>query len=347
MALFSVKRDGGHMRALILFLVTVVLGGCSSITSKKGIKNDEGDGLIYYMPKKDFLVTVTRAGGKLTAITLGTTTAYADLSKTYSLHYHRNLLAKNKLEVEVSPSGLLTTSKSNTTGDIAEAFKSLGTSAGSIRALGISSGSTQRRILPKSVPCDVDGAHTFVFDGAVESESICGGSITVAIQRLWNKDEEGKIATSKKDGSEDSGIFYRMNRPYLFVASGGGLNAASVVNSPSESDVLFLPISRTLFAANDAQITLHEGGGVPSKYVQETDGELVALFKIPANILTGYFDAIAATFGKSSANDKAQAAALNDALKVEIVKQKYEACLAAIRAKDDKLIADLKCGQAQ
>lgn len=331
--------------------VTVVLlalcaSACSSITSKQGVGDTGGDALIYYMPKKDFLVTVTRASGKLTGITLGTTAAYADFKRAYALSYHRNVLAKNKLEIEVSPAGLLTTSKSNTTGDIAEAFKSLGTSAGAIRALSVATVTAQARAMPKTIPCDTDGTHTFVFDAAATKGDVCGGQITVQIEALWDQTKEGKVKTAKKDGDEDSGIFYRMNRPYLMTASGGGLNAASVVHSPSESPPLFLPIARTVFSANDAQITLTEGG-IPSKYLQETDGEFVALFKIPANILTAYFDSIAAMFGKSSANSKAELAALNDSLKLEIVKQKYEACLAAIRAKDDKLIADLKCGQAQ
>lgn len=323
-----------HISAVVL----MALSGCSSLTTQSGAGPGDGDGLVYYMPNRDFVVTITKASGKFTGLTLGTTPAYADYSKSYVLQYDRNLVAKNKLDVEISPAGLLTIGKSTTTGDVVDVFKHLGASAGVLGAL---RSRLQVPVKPVGVTCDSDGTHTFVLSSVTSSSDICGNQFNVRISRLWSEKDRSRVATGKGDGFAHSGLFYRMNLPYLMEATGQGLNAATVVLSPSESKILFLPIARTLFSTNDAQVSLADG--VPTKYVQETDGELISLLKLPAAIIGGYFEAIGAVFGKFSATDTVEAKALIDALKLELAKQKYEACLVAIRAKDDKAIDDLKC----
>ena len=107
------------MNKIILTLLTIVfLTPCSSITSIESPKGDDINGLSYYMPKKDFLVTVSVKDGNATKVTLGTTHAYPDLSKQYSLQHGSNFLGKNTLSVVISEKGLLTSSKSTTVSNV-------------------------------------------------------------------------------------------------------------------------------------------------------------------------------------------------------------------------------------
>ena len=277
---------------------------------------------------------MVKAGGKVTNIALAATDAYADLTKAYALRYEYNLLAKNKLEIDVNLAGLLTSSKASTTGEIAGAFKDLGTAAGTLRGLGLGP-EGKKAVSTPEVECTNDGTRIFAFDEPATKGSVCKGKIDVSIQPLWVAPAKDKVINTSRqeDKSAHSGIFYRQNRPYLVIAAGEGFNAANIVFAPAIDEVLFLPIARTVFTTNDAQITLTDGG-VPSKYDQDTDGELLGLFKIPANIIGAYFDAIGNLFGRFSTRDKADAGQLSDALKLELAKQKYEACITAISAKN-------------
>lgn len=313
-----------------LLLAMLGLGACSSIKTVENPPQAHEDGLTYFMPNKDFLVTITIKDNKVDKVVLGSTASYPDLSKQYLLRHGGNVFGKNTLDVGVSESGLLTSTKSTTQSNVTDAFKNLATSFGQTKALGF------EEKLGSGAACITDGDHTFVYKES-GSYTACGMKINIKKQG----DDQRITSHSEKQGSELSGIFYRQSMPYLVSASGGGLNVASIVFSPSESKTHFLPVSRTFFSNNDADFGFVDG--VPTKYKQETEGEAVALLKLPADILGAYFAAIGSVFDSFKSNDTKEAEALTESLKLELAKRKYDACITAIKANDDAKIKELAC----
>ena len=108
--------------------------GCASIESQESPSGNPIQGLSYYMPQKDFVVTLTVKGQKPEKATIGTTAAYPDLSRQYVLRYGRNWLGKNTLDVAVTSSGLLSTTNSSTQSGVAEAFRGLASSLGGLKS---------------------------------------------------------------------------------------------------------------------------------------------------------------------------------------------------------------------
>jgi len=324
------------VKKAIVVLALIALSACSSIRSiqnpAKG--TDYVDGLTYFMPKKDLLVTVKvekkNCENVITQITLGTTPSYPDLSEYYVLRYQKNLVGKNTLDVGVNETGLLTSAKSTTVSQISDVFQNLASTAGLIKPFALAP--------PKRTEkCGV-GEHTFVYDfSSGVTVPPCGVNITI--------EKPPKVDSvhshSKAMHEEHSGVFYRQTLPYLVRASGDSLNVESIIFSPSGSPIHFLPISKTFASNNEADFVFV--AGVPTKYKQDTDGELVALLKLPAGILGAYFGAIGMVFDSFKTTDKKEADALAESLKLELAKKKYDACISAINAGDTELIKALGC----
>lgn len=321
------------MKTVTVFLfAALLLSACASLNSVENPEKAAADGLSYFMPKRDFRVTVTLRGGDVSAVTLGTTPAYPDLSKQYVLRYAGNAFGKNTLDIGITESGLLTSAKSTTTSQVAEAFKNLATSAGGFSGFGVRNTDDPER----EGECSTDGEHSFIYAQPGEYRA-CGVNITIKPQA-----ETIHVRSHAKAAqTAHAGIFYRQNIPYLMTASGNGLNMASVVFSPSASATHFLPVAKTFFSGNEADFAFVDG--IPTRYKQDTDGELVALFKLPADILDAYFSAIGSVFDNFKSTDQKEATALAESLKLELAQKKYAACLAAIRADDKALVAELGC----
>ena len=322
------------------------------------------EGLSYYMPKKDLKVTVTvedhdkihRTPAKITKIDLDTTEAYPDLSKRYVLKHQGSLVSKNDLHIGITENGLLTSSKSTTTSKINEAFKSLAASAPVI--------TRNKTVIQPTEPlkCKVPGIYTFLYEipDSEDKETLgapCG--IGIDIKKLTSKAPLELIFKAHLEGTKNtkigsaghiifkapySGIFYRQNEPYKVSASGkviNGFNVQKIIFSPSNSKTSLLPVKKTLFSDNVADFGLEDG--VPTKYNQDVDAELVALLKLPADIFTSYFAAIGTTFEAFKKQETDEAALLNASLALELVKYKHAACIEAIKSKNDELINSLEC----
>jgi hypothetical protein len=322
------------MKKTIVVLIAIALSACSSIKSIESPNQgtETVDGLTYFMPKKDFLVMITTTGGLVTKVVLGTTPSYPDLSKQYVLRYTRNWIGKNTLDVGVNEAGLLTSTNSTTVSNVADLFKALATTAGYVGALGLRTAGIE------GAPCAANGDHSFVFKEPREYPAAACG-MTINIKQI--ADSVSVVPHSKKANEEYSGIFYRQNIPYLVTAVGNGLNVASVVFSPSESKIHFLPVSKTMLSNNQADFGFVEG--IPTKYKQETESELLVLFKLPADVIGAYFTGIGNVFDSFKSKDTKEAEALAESLKLELEKKKYDACISAIRAGDDELMKKLGC----
>jgi hypothetical protein len=125
-------------------------------------------------------------------------------------------------------------------------------------------------------------------------------------------------------------------------AKGRGFSSAAVVFSPNASNTHFLPISKTLFANNKAEVSLADG--MPESWKQDTDGELIGLLKLPADIIGAYFSAVGEMFEGFSSADEKQVEAITQDLKLQLARQKYQACTLAIQSDNKELVEALGCG---
>ena len=321
---------------LILSLgASACLLGCASIESQESPSGNPIQGLSYYMPQKDFVVTLTVKGQKPEKATIATTAAYPDLSRQYVLRYGRNWLGKNSLDVSVTSTGLLSTAKSSTQSGVTDAFKGLASSAASAHR--------QRLMVERVGPaCNTDGEYTFIFQKPGVYEP-CAGAVTVTVGAPSGQlaPREKWMSTEQASASEgaQAGIFYRQELPYLVTVTGGAVNQSAIVLSPSDARPHFLPIARTFFSNNSADFGLVNG--VPERYKQESDGEGVALFKLPADVLAAYFSAVGSLFDAFKTRDSKQVDALNASLTLELAKKKHDACMEALQAKDNDRIKAL------
>lgn len=319
------------MKFIYLALFSVMLSGCTSMSSRPVDSAVAGSGLIYYMPKRDFVITVTVDDKVTTAITIEATTPYPDIKHSYMLGHERNLIGKNISEINIS-NGLLTTVKSTVTSQLNEAFKNLATSYGKLGAR------DEHNIVPK---CD-KGVYKLILSEMEKPAQVC--DVTVAAVRRFQPEVVAIRSVPQVDAESKSGVYYRMNRPYLVVAvSESGMTASALLSSPSESPDYFLPVARTLFANNSADYAFEDG--IPTKFKQDTDGEAIALLKLPADVVEAYFTAVGAVFTSFKTVSTNEVDSKEAEIKLEMAKVKYEACISAIKAKDQAQITALKCGE--
>jgi len=332
-----------HLAALSTVTFSLV-AGCTSINSTP--TDMPGDGLVYFMPKKDILVTVVKAqpdskGSVGTTVTIASTSAYADQTQPYVLNFNRNLIGKNELNVGIGTSGLLSSTKSTTTSGVTDALKNLAESLGTLHA---------KQLAAPAPACDT-GTHTFLYsvEPGDKAQSACGMKVTVT--RLAAQQQQAAPAASTPEASAPpkskeqgyTGIFYRQEEAFLVVVGGGALNSSAIILSPSLAKVRFLPIEKTFFGSNQADFGFVDG--MPTKYDQNADGELIALLKLPADVIGAYFGAVGKVFDSFKAQDDKQADALASSLKLELAKKKYDACIEAIKARNDPLIQQLDCSK--
>jgi hypothetical protein len=361
-----------YITLTLCFISLLSLSSCSSTQSTNGNSeayrgsNTPPDGLSYFMPMRDIIVTLTVAeqpkptppkqtppkpnSGKpstktavdasgetkpklMRTITVKSTPSYPDLSTRYVLWKGNNPLGKNTLNVAITDSGLLTSSVSKAESGVSEAFKSLATIAAQFSVKGL----TEENIDKDNCP-DIGVYPVIQTIGKETSETICGLDISIAPLGGKVNFEASTLATA---AGNHSGIFYRQNLPYRVKVVDGASTTETIIFSPNLSPVQFLPVSKSFFSGNDADFGFVEG--VPTKYNQVTQGEIVALLKLPADIIGAYFGAVGSIFDSFKTTDSKETAALTQSLQLELEKAKYDACLAAIDDDDEVALANLGC----
>jgi hypothetical protein len=322
-----------HSWALVL---ATTLTGCASLTSEP--TSEPGDGLVYYLPKKDLIITVKRTQAASPEVKIEASAAYPDTGTPYLLAFSRNLIGKNELHIGVTSTGLLTSATSTTTSGISDVLKNLAASLGAVSALAAPP-------LAPAAPCPF-GTTTHVYDlsqtAIAEPDLPCGFSVTL----VHTDSAKGSGKHVGKTPSGGSGIFYRQQEAFLVTVKstdGGGINDSKIVLSPSKAGIRYLPIERTLFANNKADFGFEDG--VPTKYDQNADGELIGLLKLPADVIGAYFGAVGQLFSSLKETNNAQVDAMNADLKLQLAKQKFEACGMAIRQQNSELIKTLECAK--
>lgn len=328
------------LKGTLLLTLALLLQACASVTSEPSSDASLGDGLTYYLPKKDVLLTVVVGEKGVTTVSVGTTASYPDLSQPFVLRNQRNALARVASNIGIDTNGLLKSTKSTATSGVSDALRNLAESVGSIKPFSF----LQSDAKPS---CGV-GTHSFIYSSKdAKGLKACGLDVSIARLPLTQGDDaKGSEVPARASGSPPAGvyagIYYRQSEPYLVTVT-GVLNTAAIVLSPSNAPLKSLPVSRTFFASGEADIEFSEG--VPIKFNQSLDGEAVALLKLPATVIAAYFSAIGSVFDSFKAQDSKQADELASSIKLELAKKKYEACIKAIQEGDDAAIAKLDCGK--
>ena len=329
------------LRTSVSLALALLLPACASVTSVPGSDESLGDGLTYYLPKKDILLTVVVADKGVTTVSIGTTAAYPDLTRQFVLRSERNAVGKIVNNVGVDSNGLLTSTKSTATSGVSDALRNLAESVGSF-------GPMIFRESTVPVSCGV-GTHTFIYASkTANGMKACGLDVSVARMPLQGA-EAAPTADARPARSSGvaysgayAGLYYRQSEPYLVTVT-GAINTAGIIFSPSDAPLKRLPVARTFFANGEAELEFTDG--VPTKYNQSLEGEVVALLKLPATVIAAYFSAIGGLFDAFKARDAKQADELAASVRLDLAKAKYSACVKAIQDRDDALIAKLECGK--
>ena len=324
---------------LVAGMLLIALGGCSSIESSRAPAAGRIDGLVYYLPKKMFVVEVTVASKVVTDVVLSSSPSFADLGYKYTLNFGTNWVGKNSLDVQVGENALLTTAKASVESGVSDALKALAADLAAAQMADVN----EKKPVPGPA-CAEDGKHTFAF-AEVGVHFVCGTDLRIEIRKLTPATQNDAVPPGQgREGYSDkeAGIFYRSNEPYLMTAT-GKLSRATIVFSPSHSETHFLPMSRALFAKSNAEFGLVDG--VATSYKQDTEGEVVALLKLPADVLGAYFAAVGSLFDAFKGAKTSEASAMSEELKLKLEKAKVDACTDAIKKNDTDRISTLKCAE--
>lgn len=327
-------------KTALLLALALVLQACASVTSDLSSDKSLGDGLTYYLPKKDILLTVVVGDKGVTTVSIGTTAAYPDLTQPFVLRIERNALAKVASNIGIDTNGLLKSTKATATSGVSDALRNLAESVGSVKSFSFLDSDVK--------PSCGAGTHSFIYSSKdAKNLKACGLDVSIARLPLTEgagaeRSTDSTRASGKPASGAYAGIYYRQSEPYLVTVT-GVINTAAIVLSPSSAPLKSLPVARTLFASGEADIEFSEG--VPTKFNQSLDGEAVALLKLPATVVAAYFSAIGSVFDSFKTRDSKQADELAASIKLELAKKKYDACIKAIQDKDDAAIAKLECGK--
>ncbi len=331
-------------------LLAAALAGCAGIESAPVGGQDVVEGVAYHLPMRFFQLKVTVADQKVTALDWSTSEAFADPARAFVLRYNAHLIGKTTVKVEVNSKGLLSTANTATTDSIA----ALGT---------VQPNKVQEKpsILPSKTEadapvdrCPANGDYVFVFDKPEQTKILCGQWIDVRIARApaGAADNLPAAGASSPAGAPATlartpGIYYRINRAFLATAqapvsgSKASVGQSKLLLAPNDSPTVLLPFGRTVFAANDGDITLVDG--VLQAYEQANDGELAAMLKFPASMLGAYFSAVGNVFNAFTERDTRALSVRQADLKNDILRFKLDRCLDALKKNDTAALQSLQC----
>ncbi len=339
-------RANKTRKTITPFFVIFVLGyltACSSLSSKVDYKDEGnrtktnvGNGVIYYMPKKDIklVVTVDASGIRKPSVESGD--SMPDLSSRFVMDFSENWIGKNHLKIGINSKGLLTSTDSDVESGIDDILKNLAKAAGNLTAMGTMADSS--KIASADCPSGQTVAHFVDPSKTLSSDSFC--NFNILIERLGfsgNSNDSENFKQNKLFGSLGpdlgwSGLFYKQELPYrvTFTDKASDTKFQFIVFSPNESPVSFMPTSKTFFSDNLAKYTLTDG--ILTSAEQTTHGEIVALSALPADIISSYFQAIGTMFGQFNTNAANQKSTLENERALAVAEMKKQICLAAYAA---------------
>jgi hypothetical protein len=288
------------------------------------------DGVVYYMPRRPFLVTVTTPAATTavpnpsSTVAIAQGTAEAHLKHRFVLSQGTNLVGKAEFNIAVGTNGLLKTSNSTATSEVTTALQNAVTSAGTLVGVatappglhGANPLLVSAQIALPTNGCPPPGTSyqyplypeivSLPGDPNAQLTNFCGYQVS------WKLAAGGKTSYPPNQNFTDanplgvSGIFYRHELPYDVSVigpkdtNGNATVAVSVLTSPDESEIDFFPVKESFFASNDAKLTITDG--VLTGVDQTTDGEVTAALGLPSTVLSNYTSAIGQIFGNLTTN---------------------------------------------
>lgn len=359
------KRNAAWM--LMAMWITLA-SGCASVRSAQlaggggRSSSEQQGGLVYYLPTQFFELTLTvsekaadpkKDSGKgdgaaqsnppkqsadaLTAdVSLRATPAMADTSRAYVAQFRRNHAGINKMVVRANANGLLTGNfVGSTTSQLTDTLKALAASAAQVRS---------SFTAPDLGPCSKPGVYKWVFAPSIagdvqKSLKACG--LTVEIARSSSGLLLGVPAVQPSWKGVKSGIgagfFYRQKLPFIVKITHDTRSYIFYESIAGDhSPVEFMPIPRSLFATVNWKMDFVDG--IPTMYDLDASGDYLGLFKLPADIIGAYSEAIAAGFNRDKATLKSEQEFLEQAAKLAASQAKYEDCRAAAQGGDPEKI---------
>jgi hypothetical protein len=329
--------------AALSILAAVLLQGCAGIQTTVPADKSRLDGVAYYLPMRYFMLSIVREKGATKIAEWTASPLIPDQRRVFTLNFNPHLIGKTDTTIQVNNVGLLSAANTKTTDSAVE--------LGKIQPLDANIQARGR--VAQSKECADDGTFVYVYDPASTPTIECKDiSISITLLPLGSspagKPGSGKTFVDADDAlGSAAGVFYRQQKPYLVhvsVTDADGkakIDVNKILLAPNDSPVVLLPYARTLFAANEGKITLVEG--MPETYVQSTDGEFVALLKIPAAVLSAYFTAMGNVFTAfSNKANKEYELAVRE-YKLSLAAYKLERCKEAFERQDKAAMDTLQC----
>jgi hypothetical protein len=286
------------------------------------------------MPRRPIKVTVSvdDKSGQTVSVQAGDT--IADINHRFVLNYHENLAGKNHANIVINPNGLLTSSNADTTSGVSQLAQNVAKAVGSITPLLRLGELPPQAPTPTQICKPGQTYNLLIFPEMSKSGTVCNYSVLAT--PLWDKSPGNASDNERvaKAGSANPGIFYKHDLPYLVavVDVSDPKNAVTpsffTATSPDESAINFVPIPQTLFANSSGNFTF--SNGTLASADQSSDGELVGLASLPADILSAYFGAVGNIFQAFSSTSQQQTNAITQQQSLSLEKIKRQVCQAAI-----------------
>ena len=323
-----------RVQASLLALVCAGMVSSCAVVESQVVADDADstpDGMPYFMPRRPFIVTVSRANG-LTTVSVAPGSAEPDLFKRFVLSQGTNWLADNEFNISVGANGLLKSSNSTATSEVATAVGNSANSAAFLTGVGssalksayvhsIPAAAVQLRLAkdivvpskdeteaPKgpSIPCPgANGTYQY----AVYPENVfadkyplmfCADTDYSFIVK-WRR-ADTKIGSFAKDNAHSSssasssGIFFRHEIPYVVTVLGGAPRSVS----RTENDFIVTSPDESeidYFPINRSFFANNTGNltftdGILTSVDQTTHSELATAIGLPATWLGNYTAAL-------------------------------------------------------
>ena len=329
-------------RVLVPLFVVTIAGCAAGIKSTPIHAVDQqgthtakaADGLIYFLPERDVIVSVTVTGkdkSRIELVNVASADARPDFQSGFAATIPRNWAGVNDATIQVNDKGLLhTETKTETTSSLTDILRAAASAAGVARM-------NESRVLPLGSTECPEGVWKTQFSLPLTNATWCGYRIAEA------SDSDDLLGANQSADAPAKGLFYRIQIPRKVTVSKDGFeNQVFTIFSPTGSKTFFLPLAGSAFGTNKATFAFDQG--VPTKYHQSVGNEVQGVLGAPAAVLQSYYASIGAMFGakKEALSGEADYATQISAL--AIANARNEACVAAVRASADLTAIKAACG---
>jgi hypothetical protein len=357
-------------RKLVGLVCLGALTGCAVVESQV-VTGAVPGGIPYFLPKRPFIVTVTTpTGGALPIISIASGNAEPDLSMKFVLSQGTNLLANNEFNVTVGSNGLLESSQSTATSQVATAVQNAASTVGMFAGGVLPGGAVARSVTvtngpqlfgpstasppptPPSIACPRAGEsyqYAVYPERALKSVTFCADTptpYTVTWRRTDGKTGKYGVDNGNVDATQPvSGLFFRHELPYVVKVESTAQPPSNLktesdyfVTSPDESETDFFPVKRSFFANNTANITVTDG--VLTGVDQTTTSEVAALVGLPATWVGSYMTAVGQLFtglttissDQQKLLQQLQATAVTQSQAAVVAAAQYQVCMKTVKS---------------